>query len=84
MEAYKGTPATMVHSMIKDTTRLPSGDPAKMVHLMIESVEQNLAPKRIVLGSDSWGIVQKALTERLAAVEAQKELAASTDFSQGN
>jgi hypothetical protein len=38
-------------------------------------------PKRIVLGSDEWGIIQKALAERLAAVERQKDLAVSTDFA---
>jgi NAD(P)-dependent dehydrogenase (short-subunit alcohol dehydrogenase family) len=81
MEAYRGTPAAMVHSMIKDTSRLPPGDPDKMVQIMIDSVEQNPAPKRIVLGSDAWGIIQKALSERLAAAEAQKDTAASTDFA---
>jgi hypothetical protein len=33
-----------------------------------------------VLGSDAWGIMQKALADRLAAVERQKDLAFSTDF----
>jgi NAD(P)-dependent dehydrogenase (short-subunit alcohol dehydrogenase family) len=82
MEAYQGTPAAMVHSMIKDTSRLPPGDPVKMVRIMIDSAEQNPAPKRIVLGSDAWGIIQKALSERLAAVEAQKDTATATDFAQ--
>ncbi|WP_050478407.1 SDR family oxidoreductase [Herbaspirillum rhizosphaerae] len=80
MDAYKGTPAAMVHVMIKDTSRLPPGDPAKMAAIIVDSADQMPAPKRIVLGSDSWGIIRKALTERLAAVEAQKELAASTDI----
>jgi hypothetical protein len=39
------------------------------------------APTRIVLGSDAWGIIQKALAERLVAVERQKHLAVSTDFA---
>jgi hypothetical protein len=33
-----------------------------------------------VLGTESYTMIQKALTERLAAVEVQKDLAASTDF----
>jgi NAD(P)-dependent dehydrogenase (short-subunit alcohol dehydrogenase family) len=81
MEAYKGTPAAMVHSMIKDSLRLPPGDPVKMVRVMIDSVEQDPSPKRIVLGSDAWGILHKALAERLAGVEAQRESAALTDFA---
>jgi len=81
IEAYKGTPAGMVHVMMKDTTRMPPGDPAKMSTLIIESASQEPAPRRIVLGTDSWGIIRKALAERLSAVDAQKDLAASTDIS---
>ncbi|MBB5610076.1 MULTISPECIES: SDR family oxidoreductase [unclassified Janthinobacterium] len=83
LDAYQGTPAAMVHAMLKDTSRLPLGDPTKMSSIIIDSVEQTPAPRRIVLGSDSWGIIRKALTERLAAVEAQQELAASTDIVPG-
>jgi NAD(P)-dependent dehydrogenase (short-subunit alcohol dehydrogenase family) len=81
MEAYKGTPAAMVHTMIKDTSRLPPGDPAKMAKIIIDSVEQNPAPKRIALGSDAYGAIHKALTDRVSALEAQRELAFSTDFA---
>ena len=80
MAAYKGTPAAMVHTMIKDTSRLPPGDPAKMAKIIIDSVEQNPALKRIALGSDAYGAIHKALTDRLAALEAQREVAFSTDF----
>ena len=83
MEAYKGTPAAMVHTMIKDTSRLPPGDPAKMAQIITESLDQNRAPKRIALGSDAYGAIHKALTERLATLEAQRDLAFSTDFPKG-
>lgn len=79
MDAYKGSPAAMVHTMMKDTSRLPPGDPAKMAKIIIESVEQNPAPKRIALGSDAYGMIHKALAERLSALEAQREMAFSTD-----
>ncbi|OCJ07744.1 short-chain dehydrogenase/reductase [Rhizobium sp. AC27/96] len=81
LEAYKGTPAAMVHAMMKDTSRQPLGDPAKMSAIILASVDQEPAPKRIVLGSDSWGIIFKALTDRLAALSTQKDIAASTDIS---
>jgi len=80
LEAYKGTPAAMVHTMIKDMSRLPPGDPAKMAKVIIGSVDQNPAPKRIALGSDAYGAIHKALTDRLSALEAQREVAFSTDF----
>ncbi len=80
LEAYKGTPAAMVHTLIKDTSRLPPGDPKKMAKIIIDSVEQNPAPKRIALGSDAYGAIHKALADRLSALESQKEIAFSTDF----
>jgi NAD(P)-dependent dehydrogenase (short-subunit alcohol dehydrogenase family) len=84
MAEYASTPAGMVHVLIKDRSRLPIGDPAKMVKLMIESVEQSPAPKRLVLGSDAFTIIQRALSDRLVAVEAQRELAFSTDLPAGS
>jgi NAD(P)-dependent dehydrogenase (short-subunit alcohol dehydrogenase family) len=80
LEAYKGTPAAIVHTMIKDTSRLPPGDPAKMAKVIIDSVDQDPAPKRIALGSDAYGVIHKALTDPLSALEAQREIALSTDF----
>jgi hypothetical protein len=65
--------------MIKDTSRLPPGDPARMAKIIIDTVEQIPAPKRIALGSDAYGAIHKALTDRLAVLEAQKDLAFSTD-----
>ena len=36
-------------------------------------------PRRQLLGSDAWTVVRDALTERLEAVEAQREMALTTD-----
>lgn len=80
MEEYQGTPAGMVHTLLADTSHLPPGDAAKMAKIMIDSAEHYPAPKRIALGSDAYGAIQKALTERLASLEAQKDLAFSTDL----
>lgn len=80
MDAYNGTPAGITRTILQDRSRLPIGDPGRMAKMMIESVDQNPAPKRIVLGSDSYTVIQKALKERLAAVEAQKDVAFSTDL----
>jgi NAD(P)-dependent dehydrogenase (short-subunit alcohol dehydrogenase family) len=80
MEAYQGTPAGMVHTVLQDRSRLPIGDPAKMVEIIIASADQSPAPKRIVLGSDSYAAIMKALSDRLANIEGQKETAVSTDF----
>jgi NAD(P)-dependent dehydrogenase (short-subunit alcohol dehydrogenase family) len=80
LEAYKNTPVGMIRTLLSDPARIPNGDPVRMVKLMIKSVDQSPAPKRLVLGSDSYAMMQKALSERLTAIEAQKETAFSTDF----
>jgi len=41
------------------------------------------APTRITLGGDAYSYVHTALAERLAVLEAQKDLAFSTDFPAG-
>jgi NAD(P)-dependent dehydrogenase (short-subunit alcohol dehydrogenase family) len=80
MPAYNGTPAAAVRGIFEDGTTLAPGDPAKMAAIIIDSVDTSPAPKRIVLGSDSYGILVNALTQRLADIGVQKDLAASTDF----
>ncbi|QSQ25322.1 SDR family oxidoreductase [Pyxidicoccus parkwayensis] len=80
LPAYEGTPAGRVHAFLEDRSRLPNGDPVRMVQRMIASVDQTPAPKRLVLGSDSYAALVKALKERLADIEHQAESAASTDI----
>jgi hypothetical protein len=58
------------------------GNPRKIAAAIIASTEQNPAPKRLTLGSDAYGMVHQALTERLATLEAQKDLAYSTDLTE--
>jgi NAD(P)-dependent dehydrogenase (short-subunit alcohol dehydrogenase family) len=79
MAAYDGGPAAMTRGA-KDRSRLPIGDPAKMTALMIESVDRNPALRRLVLGSDSYRYIHAALVERLAEIEGQEQVAASTDI----
>jgi NAD(P)-dependent dehydrogenase (short-subunit alcohol dehydrogenase family) len=81
LDAYAGTPAAFVRGVLADVTQLPPGDPAKMAAVIIGSADTTPAPQRIVLGSDSYGIIVNALTQRLADIEPQKDLAASTDFA---
>jgi NAD(P)-dependent dehydrogenase (short-subunit alcohol dehydrogenase family) len=80
LDAYKETPIAVVGKILSDPTHLPLGDPALMANIVIDSVNQTPAPKRIALGSDAFTAIQKALSMRLASIEAQKELAFSTDL----
>ena len=56
-----------------------SGDAGKVVQAMIASVDVTPAPFRLLLGSDAYARVHQALTVRLAALEAQKKVAQSTE-----
>ncbi len=84
--AYDGTPTgkfrDMVASLRDGETRASTapGDPAKMARVMIDSVDQSPAPKRVVMGSDSYRYLTAAFRERSESLEAQKDLASSTDF----
>lgn len=81
LAAYDGTPAALTRGA-GDRSRPPIGDPAKMAARMIDSVGVSPAPRRLVLGSDSYQFLRAALAERLAEVEAQGLTAASTDAGQ--
>lgn len=81
LEAYVGTPAAFVRGMLADESRPSPGDPARMAAIIIGSVDTTPAPRRIVLGSDAYGILVNALSQRLADIEPQRDRAASTDFA---
>ena len=73
------TPARQFGEFLASGTYIPPGDPVKMMQAMIDSVDLAVAPKRLVLGSDAYSPIHEVLTKRLAALEAQKEIALSTD-----
>jgi len=86
LAAYDGTPARGIRGMVESAqganVKPPTspGDPAKMAEVIIASAEQSPAPKRVVMGTDSYNYLKDAYRERAESLEAQKELAFSTDF----
>ncbi|MGN1022540.1 MAG: SDR family oxidoreductase [Lachnospiraceae bacterium] len=66
--------------MLDPANGLAPGDPAKMAARMIESVDQNPAPLRMMLGSSALKTTIERLEERIADYKTQTELAASTDI----
>jgi NAD(P)-dependent dehydrogenase (short-subunit alcohol dehydrogenase family) len=81
--AYASSPASFARTMIESGTQLSPGDPAKMAAAIIASADESPAPKRIVLGTDSFTMITGALTARLADVQSQKEFASTTDYPAG-
>jgi NAD(P)-dependent dehydrogenase (short-subunit alcohol dehydrogenase family) len=78
LSAYDGTPAAFVRQFKQGPVPL-RGDPAKIAARIIASAEQQPAPLRMVLGSDSYQAVTAALRNRLAQIEPQQATAAQTD-----
>ncbi|MEU3983971.1 SDR family oxidoreductase [Streptomyces sp. NPDC026672] len=83
MPEYDDSPAAMTRGA-QDRSRPSLGDPGLMATRIIDSVEQTPAPRRLVLGSDSYRFLQAALSERLAEVEAQRDTAGRTDIVEGD
>lgn len=83
MPIYDQTPAHSFLGMLDPKNGLAPGDPARMAARIIESVDMEPAPLRMVLGSLALENTLKTLRQRIASFEAQKELAASTDFPPG-
>ena len=77
--AYDASPASHARKMLTDRTAQAIGDPVKMVDRMIASVDVTPAPRRLVLGSDSYRVLQAQLSARLAEIEAQRDSAGETD-----
>ena len=81
--AYDGNPAHAFLRMLDPANGLAPGDPVRMAARIIESVDVEPAPLRLVLGSQALASTIDTLAKRLEAFEAQRDLAASTDFPAG-
>lgn len=82
IDAYESGPVGALRRYLSDAdvvTGNSVGDPAKMAQAIIDSVSVPDPPQRLVLGSDAHTMIGEALTARLAAHEAQRELARTTD-----
>ncbi|MEN6408379.1 MAG: SDR family oxidoreductase [Anaerolineaceae bacterium] len=80
---YDQTPAHSFLRMLDPKNGLAPGDPARMAARIIESVDVEPAPLRMILGSQALKSTLAALRRRIADFEDQADLAASTDFPQG-
>ena len=81
MAVYENTPAGVVRRAIAAGAFPRPGDPIKMAQAMIDSVDRSPAPKRLALGGGTYTSVRAALVDRLAVLDAQKDIAFSTDFA---
>ena len=70
-------------NMLDKSKGLAPGNPTLMATRIIESVDKNPAPLRMVLGSGALKATIERLEERVADYKTQTELAASTDYKEG-
>ena len=83
MAEYDETPAHAFARLLDPRNGLAPGDPARMAARIIESVDVDPAPLRLVLGSEALQTTIDTLAKRIEGFEAQRDLAASTDFPAG-
>ncbi|MBY5377344.1 SDR family oxidoreductase [Rhizobium leguminosarum] len=79
MDAYDETPAGAVRRAISDGSFEIKGDAARTVAAMISAAESETPSLRLALGSTAYSSISQALSERLAALEAQRGVANSAD-----
>jgi len=80
LPVYDQTPAHSFLKMLDPANGLAPGDPARMAARIIESVDVEPAPLRMVLGLQALDSTLATLRKRIEGFEAQRDLAASTDF----
>jgi NAD(P)-dependent dehydrogenase (short-subunit alcohol dehydrogenase family) len=81
LATYDETPAGETRRALADGAFPLTGDVDRMVEHILAVTEQTPAPLRLVLGSTAYENVKAALTQRLAELEAQREVALSSDVS---
>lgn len=79
LEAYADGPVGKARAFFGSGAYQSPGDAVKTVKAIISTVNQNPAPLRLATGSDAYGALHKAMSARLAELEAQKDVAFSTD-----
>jgi NAD(P)-dependent dehydrogenase (short-subunit alcohol dehydrogenase family) len=82
MPEYENTPVGEMRRGVLGGGFRIVGDAAKMVDALIASADGTTAPLRLTLGSTAYTSVLAALTERQAALEAQRDVALATDADQ--
>lgn len=79
MEIYERTPAGEVRRMITNGEFVIRGDAANTVDAIIATADRDHPPLRLALGSTAYENIRSALTNRLEALDAQREVAYSAD-----
>lgn len=78
---YENTPVDDVRRGIDSGVFAVTGDADKVVQRMIEISDSGQAPLRLTLGASAYRGIRSALQQRLAELDAQKNIACSVEIS---
>ena len=79
MAVYDATPAGDVRRAVASGAFPILGDVNKMAQAIIDCADRSPAPRRLTLGASAYASIRAALTDRIAALDAQKDIALSAD-----
>lgn len=79
MSVYADTSAGALRRSVSDGSFVIKGDVDNTVAAMLTAIDQARPPLRLALGSSAYNSIRAALTERLAAIQAQEAQAFSAD-----
>lgn len=74
---YRDTAVGRTRRYLETVDGTLTGDPAKIAAAVYDTTRNPNPPLRLALGSDTFDAVRAALTERLAALESQEDVAAA-------
>ncbi|MFI6936837.1 SDR family oxidoreductase [Streptomyces sp. NPDC050287] len=74
--AYADNPAILRQEAPRD--EMP-GDQSKVVDAIMAAGESDNPPRRLILGSDAYTLINEALTARLTEIQQQRDTAGATD-----
>lgn len=83
MKEYDNNPAHAFLKMLDPANGLAPGDPARMAARIVESVDNDDTPLHMVLGSQALQSTIETMEKRLTEYKSETNLAASTDFPEG-
>lgn len=78
-DVYDDTPVGELRRAIAEGKFVIKGDAERTVNAIISAADEAHPALRLALGGTAYNSISRALAQRLAAIEAQRELALSTD-----
>ncbi|MFF0736280.1 SDR family oxidoreductase [Streptomyces chartreusis] len=83
MPEYADGPVGQIRKYLEAVDNITAeapGAPDKVAAAIIASADTTPAPRRLALGSDAYNAMRTALTDRIAELDAGRQIAASIDF----